>query len=339
MTYLWARVLLAEALGTCMIVLFGCGSVCSSLTGAYAGIWQVATVWGLGVSFAIYCTASVSGAHLNPAVSLAFWLVRPKVFEFPDIFGPTTPLTPDKKEKKERLRRGWAFRAATLGRCLQFQASQFIGAIAGGAINLFVYSGTIQAFERREGITRGEPRSILSAKAFGEYFPNPDLNSVYSANGAGVYQDSDVSVLHALFTEAWGTFVLTFVIFVLTHPKTTCFNSNPAAPRPAVPFLIGFTVAMLLALYAPITQAGWNPARDFGPRLVAFLAGWGNVAIPGPRNGFWIYIIGPFIGGPLAAAFVDLVYYTPDTDVEATEDTPAPIKSATSQPSIEVCYY
>jgi glycerol uptake facilitator-like aquaporin len=66
-----------------------------------------------------------------------------------------------------------------------------------------------------------------------------------------------------------------------------------------VPFFVGFTVAVLIALFAPITQAGWNPARDFGPRLVALLAGYGSIAIPGPQAGFWIYIVGPLIGGPI----------------------------------------
>jgi len=61
-----------------MIVLIGCGSVCSTLSGAYSGIWQVAIVWGFGVSLAILCTAEASGAHLNPAVTLAFLLVRPQ---------------------------------------------------------------------------------------------------------------------------------------------------------------------------------------------------------------------------------------------------------------------
>ena len=32
-------------------------------------------VWGLGVSLAIYSTAEASGAHLNPAITLAFQLV------------------------------------------------------------------------------------------------------------------------------------------------------------------------------------------------------------------------------------------------------------------------
>ena len=69
------------------------------------------------------------------------------------------------------------------------------------------------------------------------------------------------------------------------------------------PFFIGFTVAVLICLFAPITQAGWNPARDFGPRLVAWMAGFGSVAIPGPRGGFWIYIVGPFAGA-LTGAFI-----------------------------------
>lgn len=65
------------------------------------------------------------------------------------------------------------------------------------------------------------------------------------------------------------------------------------------------TVAVNLALYAPITQAGWNPARDFGPRVIACAAGWGKVAIPGPQNGFWVYVVGPCLGAPLGAALAE----------------------------------
>src|ERR671925_1332632 len=68
---------IGEVLGTFLLVLFGTGSVaCSVLTGALQGLWQVAVVWGFGVTLAIYCSAALSGAHLNPAVSLAFALLR-----------------------------------------------------------------------------------------------------------------------------------------------------------------------------------------------------------------------------------------------------------------------
>ena len=40
------------------------------------------------------------------------------------------------------------------------------------------------------------------------------------------------------------------------------------------PVFIGLTVTSIIALIAPLTQAGLNPARDLGPRLVAWLAGW-----------------------------------------------------------------
>ena len=40
---------------------------------------------------------------------------------------------------------------------------------------------------------------------------------------------------------------------------------------------------------------------------MAFLAGWEDIAIPGPRNGFWVYIVGPLVGGSLGAAAYDLL--------------------------------
>jgi glycerol uptake facilitator-like aquaporin len=121
---------------------------------------------------------------------------------------------------------------------------------------------------------------------FGEYFPNP------AVFGTGPDAAALVSPLAAMLVEALGTAILVLVIFSLTDPE------NGAAPDPTlVPFFVGFTVAVLISLFAPITQAGWNPARDFGPRLVAVLAGFGTVAIPGPHGGFWVYIVGPLLGG------------------------------------------
>src|SRR5215510_13526952 len=66
------RTLIAEALGTFILVYFGCGAVHSAvLTGAQSGLWQVAIVWGMGVAFAAYTVGGVSGAHINPAMTIA----------------------------------------------------------------------------------------------------------------------------------------------------------------------------------------------------------------------------------------------------------------------------
>src|ERR687884_1954530 len=66
----------AEVLGTFLLVFFGCGAVhVAILTGALAGLWQVGVVWGVAIMLAAYVVGGVSGAHINPAitVALAVW--------------------------------------------------------------------------------------------------------------------------------------------------------------------------------------------------------------------------------------------------------------------------
>lgn len=251
----------AEAIGTFLLVLFGTGSVAAAVfTGAQVGLWQVAVVWGFGVAIAIYVTAAVSGAHLNPAVSLAFAIFRRQ--EFP------------------------------VNKMFAYWASQMIGAILAGVAVFLLFNPFISDFESANGILRGEEGSQRSAMAFGEYFPNP---AIYE-QGAIV-----ISHWHALAVEAFGTAILAMVIFALVDRR------NAAIPNKGIaPFFIGFTVAILISLFAPITQAGWNPARDFGPRIVASLTGWGDIAIPGPDAGFWIYIAGPLIGAPIGALIFEV---------------------------------
>jgi glycerol uptake facilitator protein len=56
------------------------------ITGAQVGLWQMAVVWGFGVTLAIYTTRAASGAHLNPAMSLAFAWRRPETFPWSRLF-------------------------------------------------------------------------------------------------------------------------------------------------------------------------------------------------------------------------------------------------------------
>ncbi len=259
------RALAGEVLGTYLLVLFGTGSVASAvLSGAQVGLWQVAAVWGFGVTLAIYVSAGLSGAHLNPAVSLSMALLRPSDF-------------PAK-------------------RLLPYVAAQLSGAVLAGATVAMLFGPLLRRFEAAKGILRGAPGSELSAMVFGEYFPNPAMFGTDAAARALV------SPGQAALVEGFGTAVLVLVIFALTSPRNT---DRPGANL--APFFIGFTVAVLISLFAPLTQAGWNPARDFGPRLVALVLGWGRVAIPGPDGGFWVYIVGPLIGGPLGGLVWQLI--------------------------------
>jgi glycerol uptake facilitator protein len=45
-----------------------------------------------------------------------------------------------------------------------------------------------------------------------------------------------------------------------------------------------------------------NPARDLGPRIFCYLAGWGPSAFPSPENYWWVPIAGPLLGGCLGGA-------------------------------------
>jgi len=249
----------AELIGTYILVFFGVGSVHAAvLTGAQTGLWQVAVVWGVAISLAIYAVGAVSGAHINPAITVAFAVFR----GFPRRKVPA------------------------------YIAAQLAGAFLGAATLYGLFRGLILRFELAHHLVRGQAGSQLSGMIFGEYFPNPGIIGVDAAALA------TVTPFQAMFGEGIGTAFLAFFVFACTDSR------NPNRPFGTLPAtLIGLSVSIIISIIAPLTQAGLNPARDFGPRLFAFLAGWGRVAIPGPRNGFFVvYILAPVIGALLGAA-------------------------------------
>lgn len=60
---------------------------------------------------------------------------------------------------------------------------------------------------------------------------------------------------------------------------------------------------------------------------MAALAGWGRIAIPGPRNGFWIYIIGPHLGAIFGALVYDLLVY-PSLDLAPVDEKKEALKKS-----------
>jgi glycerol uptake facilitator protein len=102
-----------------------------------------------------------------------------------------------------------------------------------------------------------------------------------------------------------GTAILALVIFAVTDSK-----NNSEGVKAMAPVLIGLTVAILISVIAPLTQACFNPARDFGPRLFAWIAGWGSVAIPGPNGiGFLtVYIVAPIVGAIIGGGVYQKIF-------------------------------
>ena len=259
----FARELLAECLGTFIIVEMGTGVVFASLfAGAITGLFHIAVVWGIAVTLAICLTGSISGAHLNPAISISFALLRPS--------------------KKF----GWS-------KVIPYILAQIAGAMLGSAVNLLMYASLITDFEAENGIVRSSAGGTASALVFGEYYAE------------------NVTTGTAFFAEMFGTAILAAVVFALTHPGNDTMIHNVYIP----PF-IGLTVAGVITVTAPLTQCGINPARDFGPRIVAYMAGWTEVAF----QNCWVYIVAPIVGAPLGAMLIDKVLYygQDDGDTAAT---------------------
>lgn len=167
-----------------------------------------------------------------------------------------------------------------------YVAAQLAGAVLAGLVLYGLFGPSISAFEHAHGIVRGSAASVKTAMMFGEFYPNPGSGAV-------------VSMPLAIGVEAAGTFLLVLMIFALTE------GCNVGRPNDALaPVFIGLTVTSIICLLAPLTQAGLNPARDLGPRLVAWLAGWGDAAFPDRSGGFiFVYILGPLLGGLAAAVF------------------------------------
>ncbi|CDF58387.1 MIP/aquaporin family protein [Thermobrachium celere] len=64
--------LIAEFIGSFILIFIGAGVVAALvLEGANIGQWEISIVWGMAVAMAIFVTGSISGTHINPAVTLA----------------------------------------------------------------------------------------------------------------------------------------------------------------------------------------------------------------------------------------------------------------------------
>src|SRR5205814_1701506 len=145
-------------------------------------------------------------------------------------------------------------------------------------------------YERTNHIVRGQPNSVPTYSIFAT-FPAP-----YFKTWLGPFIDQVV-----------GTACLVAFVFAVVDGINQPVRANLA------PLIVGFiVVAVGISLGA---NAGYaiNPARDFGPRLFAWVAGWGKVAMPGDYGNvdtyFWIPIVGPCLGGVIGAYIYDLVIH------------------------------
>lgn len=235
----------AEFLGTMVLILIGCGVVASVVlfgTGVpgevvNGGTTNINLCWGLAVAMGIYTAGKISGAHLNPAVTLALAV----------------------------------FRGFSWGKVLPYWVAQTAGAFAGAALVFFNYKAQFlkmdPALERTAGV-------FCTFPAFRE------MPSV------------------GFFDQVLGTALLLFLILAVTEER-----NNP--PGALAPVAVGLIVVAIGMSYGPLHGYAINPARDFGPRLLAAVAGFSNNGLTDGSGIFWVPIVGPLLGGIIGAAAYD----------------------------------
>jgi glycerol uptake facilitator protein len=262
---------LSEFFGTFILICFGDGVVAMAVAALNqsgrgpnifdaSGDWLIITFgWGFAVAMAVYVAGGVSGAHINPAITLA-----------------------------SAVKRGFPW-----SKVPGYWASQILGAFTGAALVFWVYQNAINSWDAANHVTKGHPESFVTYSIFAT-FP-----AKYFHNWGGPF-----------LTEAVGTAFLVCFVFAIIDEFNQAVRANLA------PFMVGIAVVAIGTSFGANSGYAINPARDFGPRVFAAIAGWDKIAFPGNYTHsvgaghidtyFWIPIVGPLLGACIGALIYDL---------------------------------
>jgi MIP family channel proteins len=234
-----SRELLAEFFGTFILIVFGVGVVAQVVLskGGAGSTLSINIAWGLAVTMGCYVAAGVTGAHLNPAVTLALAVHR----RFP-----------------------W-------NKVLPYSLAQLAGAFIASAVVFVTYHEALNAFD--SGI-----RQVVGPQG--------------TAGIWATYPQPFLSVFPGGFIDqVVGTALLVGVIFAITDTR------NSPAPAGLAPVVVGLLVLLIGASYGFNSGYAINPARDLGPRLFTFVAGWGGDVFRAGNGWWWVPIVAPCVGG------------------------------------------
>jgi MIP family channel proteins len=119
-------------------------------------------------------------------------------------------------------------------------------------------------------------------------------DSVRAATNVGAPAlSSGISVWQGVVIEGILTFFLVWVVFATAADPGGTFKSVAG-------LAIGFTITLDILMGGPLTGAAMNPARAFGPELVS--RDWTDA---------WVWYVGPFVGGAVAALAYEWLYLRP----------------------------
>ncbi|GAX16303.1 aquaporin-1 [Fistulifera solaris] len=174
-----------------------------------------------------------------------------------------------------------------------YLAAQCAGAVLGAAIVWGTYEST-----------------VLSDPPFGL-----GINTVHPSYSQG----------SAFLGEMMGTILLVWTVLM------TAVSSKSIAGNLA-PIAIGWSVMLAHLLLVPLTGCGINPARSFGPHVVAAMGGLGDEV---GTDGWWVYYIAPFVGAAVAAVTCQHIFDVMKPEADAAETDAVQGKAGASVASSE----
>lgn len=175
------------------------------------------------------------------------------------------------------------FRGFSWKKVAPYWAAQLAGGFLGAMIVYALFGPVIDHFNLVHHLTRAD------GGAAGVFFTHPGLA---------------VTPMHAFSDEVILTAFLLFGIFAITE------QFNEMAPQAnSGALMIGFLVAILGSSMGYLEAWAMNPARDLGPRVFAYFAGWGSSALPSPENYWWIPVVAPLIGGVIGGGAYQLLIH------------------------------
>jgi glycerol uptake facilitator-like aquaporin len=202
--------------------IFGPSPISDHITGLHGRLALVGlAVALLLIAIMLFPLSRMSGAHMNPAISLAMW------------------------------RYGLLSRAAVL--C--YIVGQLVGSICGVLVGRLIWGPVVS---------------------------RPPL-SFAAVHAARHWTEAEVFAVEATTTAV----IVVTASLVLSNPRTA----------PAIPFVIGSLIFLLVIAFGSLSGGSDNPARQFGPAILS-----------GQTNLLWVYLVAPLVGGYLAPPLQRLIH-------------------------------
>lgn len=156
-----------------------------------------------------------------------------------------------------------------------------------------------------------------------EAFDKFDPLKTFKSQGMFSTSPNGISLLGGLRDQIIVTAILVMLIFALIDTMNTAPLANMG------PLLIGLLITAIGFAYGVNSAWAINPARDFGPRLLQYFAGW-HTAWRDPAGDlyWWVPIVGPLIGGVIGALIYDIFVGNFVKKKEEEEEEPGEVPNA-----------